>query len=123
MSRLNVRGAIWQKVFLRNKFYFNPSSFHMQLEDEIEKLNSHKLRNREDTLNLSRLMVRAEDFNSRVMLLRLLQTGEPACRRLFLDYHGLRVLWSWMADLGTGHENVELKIEVSDFMALASRYR
>lgn len=82
------------------------------LEDEIEKLNSHKLRNREDTLNLSRLMVRAEDFNSRVMLLRLLQTGEPACRRLFLDYHGLRVLWSWMADLGTGHENVELKIEI-----------
>ncbi|XP_042870780.1 histone-lysine N-methyltransferase SETD2-like isoform X2 [Penaeus japonicus] len=82
------------------------------LEDEIEKLNSHKLRNREDTLNLSRLMVRAEDFNSRVMLLRLLQTGEPACRRLFLDYHGLRVLWSWMADLGSSHENVELKSEI-----------
>lgn len=101
-------------------FYFNPSSFIIQLEDEIEKLNSHKLRNREDTLNLSRLMVRAEDFNSRVMLLRLLQTGEPACRRLFLDYHGLRVLWSWMADLGTGHENVELKSEVSDLMALTS---
>lgn len=83
-----------------------------QLEDEIEKLNSHKLRNRQYTLNLSRIMVRAEDFSSRVMLLHLLQTGEPACRRLFLDYHGLKVLWSWMADLGFTHEHTALKIEV-----------
>lgn len=84
-----------------------------QLGDEIEKLNTHRLRNRQDTLNLSRLMVRVEDFGSRVMLLQLLQTGEPACRRLFLDYHGLKVLWSWMADLGNTQEHIALKIEVS----------
>lgn len=84
----------------------------IDLEDEIEKLNSHKLRNRQDTLNLSRLMVRAEDFSSRVMLLQLVQTGEPACRRLFLDYHGLKVLWSWMAALGFSVEHTALKIEI-----------
>ncbi|XP_050692390.1 histone-lysine N-methyltransferase SETD2-like isoform X3 [Eriocheir sinensis] len=84
----------------------------IDLEDEIEKLNSHKLRNRQDTLNLSRLMVRAEDFSSRVMLLQLLQTGEPACRRLFLDYHGLKVLWSWMADLGLSRQHTALKVEI-----------
>lgn len=84
----------------------------IDLEEEIEKLNSHKLRNRQDTLNLSRLMVRAEDFTSRVMLLELLQTGEPACRRLFLDYHGLKVLWSWMADLGLSHQHTTLKLEI-----------
>lgn len=84
----------------------------IDLGDEIEKLNTHRLRNRQDTLNLSRLMVRVEDFGSRVMLLQLLQTGEPACRRLFLDYHGLKVLWSWMADLGNTQEHIALKIEI-----------
>ncbi|KAK3863517.1 hypothetical protein Pcinc_030719 [Petrolisthes cinctipes] len=84
----------------------------IDLEDEIEKLNSHKLRNRQDTLNLSRLLVRVEDYSGRTMLLQLLQTGEAACRRLFLDYHGLKVLWSLMADLTLARQHTLLKMEV-----------
>lgn len=59
-------------------------------------------------------MVRAEDMHSRAKLLRFLRDGEPACCRLFLDYHGLRLIWSWMIDNRTA-ENVEAKMEVCFF--------
>lgn len=57
-------------------------------------------------------MVRAEDMHSRAKLLKLLRDGEPACCRLFLDYHGLRLIWSWMIDTRTA-DNVEAKTEVN----------
>jgi len=59
-------------------------------------------------------MVRAEDLQSRAQLLKLLQVGEPACRRLFLDYHGLRLIWSWMMDVGANKSNdgLSLRMEV-----------
>ncbi|GFQ81316.1 histone-lysine N-methyltransferase SETD2 [Trichonephila clavata] len=71
------------------------------LEEEIEKLcENGGLRNKDDTLILSRLMVRAEDFHSRYRLLEIiLGTSEIGYLRLFLDYHGLSLLWSWMVDL------------------------
>ncbi|XP_035204427.1 histone-lysine N-methyltransferase SETD2-like isoform X2 [Stegodyphus dumicola] len=73
----------------------------LMLEEEIGKLSEiGGLRNKDDTLMLARLMVRAEDFHSREKLLEiLLGTSEVACLRLFLDYHGLSLLWSWMAYL------------------------
>lgn len=67
------------------------------------------LKNRAQTLLLCRLMVRAEDRSSRTQLLHILQRGETACLRLFLDYHGLRLIWSWMMDPAT---DSDLKIEV-----------
>ncbi|GIY58904.1 histone-lysine N-methyltransferase SETD2 [Caerostris darwini] len=72
----------------------------MALEEEIEKLNSNVgLRNREETLKLARLMVRADENNTRHQLLDIIiKTEEQACLRLFLDYHGLPLLWSWMTD-------------------------
>ncbi|XP_068207077.1 histone-lysine N-methyltransferase SETD2 isoform X2 [Palaemon carinicauda] len=84
----------------------------VDLEDEIEKLNAKKLRTRQDILNLCRLMVRADNSNSRVMLLRLVQSSTSACKRLFMDYHGLSLLWSWMADLGYAYEHASIKIEI-----------
>ena len=73
---------------------------------------SRGIRNRQDTLNLSRLMVRAEAVDTRMELLRLLRSSDQVCLRLFLDYHGLKLLWSWMADLSPALENAELKLEV-----------
>lgn len=75
------------------------------------------LKNRAHTLTLCRLMVRAEDLQSRAQLLKLLQGGEPACRRLFLDYHGLRLIWSWMMDVGSNKSNdgLCLRMEVCCF--------
>ncbi|XP_074601391.1 SET domain containing 2 [Brevipalpus obovatus] len=80
------------------------------LEEEIAKLTaSVGLRNRQQTLMLARLMVRAEDSSSRQQLLEVLKaTQEMAYLRLFLDYHGLQLLWSWMVDL----EDVYLKGQI-----------
>ncbi|XP_051166844.1 histone-lysine N-methyltransferase SETD2 isoform X2 [Leptopilina boulardi] len=71
------------------------------LEEEIDKLCSGGLKNRNHTLNLSRLMVRSRELEHRTRLLRVIQNGEQPCRRLFLDYHGLRLIWSYMMDVAT----------------------
>ncbi|CAE1308229.1 SETD2 [Acanthosepion pharaonis] len=74
------------------------------LEEEMERMSQlDGLKNKEHVLNLCRLMVRAESNDHRLSILRILQgTNEQACLRLFLDYHGLPLLWSWMADIGKG---------------------
>ncbi|XP_018317828.1 probable histone-lysine N-methyltransferase CG1716 isoform X4 [Mycetomoellerius zeteki] len=71
------------------------------LEEEIDKLCSGGLKNRAHTLTLSRLMVRSRELEHRTRLLRLIQSGEQPCRRLFLDYHGLRLIWSYVMDIAT----------------------
>ncbi|XP_034945207.1 probable histone-lysine N-methyltransferase CG1716 isoform X2 [Chelonus insularis] len=77
------------------KVYFEDED----LEEEIEKLCTSGLKNRNHTLTLSRLMVRCREMEHRTRLLRLIQNGEQPCRRLFLDYHGLRLIWSYMMDI------------------------
>lgn len=56
------------------------------------------LKNQAHTLKLSRLMVRAKEPQQRTKLLRVLRRGELPCRRLFLDYHGLRLMHGYMID-------------------------
>lgn len=77
----------------------------MQFREELAKLETSGLKNRNHTLTLSRLMVRAESWDDRERLLKILSNGEAPCRRLFLDYHGLRLIWSWMFDLPLPHES------------------
>ncbi|XP_037088867.1 probable histone-lysine N-methyltransferase CG1716, partial [Pollicipes pollicipes] len=67
------------------------------LEMEINKLVASGLKSKQHTLELSRLMVRAESDAERLTLLDLIRSADQPCRRLFLDYHGLRLVWSWMA--------------------------
>lgn len=43
-------------------------------------------------------MVRAKEMSQRAKLLRVLRRGELPCRRLFLDYHGLRLMHGYMID-------------------------
>ncbi|KAG1683065.1 Histone-lysine N-methyltransferase SETD2 [Nymphon striatum] len=67
----------------------------MDLDMEVEKLNSPKgLKNTDDVLKLCRLM----------------NTTEQACLRLFLDYHGLALIWSWMANIG--EDCIEIKSQI-----------
>ncbi|CAI9716650.1 histone-lysine N-methyltransferase SETD2-like isoform X3 [Octopus vulgaris] len=82
------------------------------LEEEMERMSQLEgLKNKEHVLNLCRLMVRAESNDHRLSILRILQgTNEQACLRLFLDYHGLPLLWSWMADIGDGAPYLKLQI-------------
>ncbi|GFX81565.1 histone-lysine N-methyltransferase SETD2 [Trichonephila clavipes] len=88
----------------------------MALEEEIEKLNTAKgLRNREETLKLARLMVRADESSTRHQLLDIIiKTEQQACLRLFLDYHGLPLLWSWMTDI----VELDLKAKILQVLAL-----
>lgn len=72
------------------------------------------LKNRAHTLTLSRLMVRSRELEHRTRLLRLIQSGEQPCRRLFLDYHGLRLIWSYVMDISTNDtdEAQQFRLEV-----------
>ncbi|XP_076653423.1 SET domain containing 2 isoform X1 [Halictus rubicundus] len=84
------------------------------LEEEIDKLCSGGLKNRAHTLTLSRLMVRSRELEHRTRLLRFIQSGEQPCRRLFLDYHGLRLIWSYVMDISTNdsEEAQQFRLEV-----------
>lgn len=73
------------------------------LEDEVEKLlgDNRGLVQSDQALKLSRLMVRAETTEQRIMLLKILQhTTDQSCLKAFLRYQGLSLLWSWMVDGG-----------------------
>jgi len=81
------------------------------LDVQISKLLESGLKNKTQTLTFCRLMVRAEKTESRRSLLSLLseERSDPACRRLLLDYHGLRLLGGWLSDPATTDE---MKLEV-----------
>ena len=75
----------------------------LQLEEQIAILCKSGLKNRAHTLTLSRLMVRSREIEHRLQLLKVIQCGEQPCRRLFLDYHGLRLMWNYMMDVAGNH--------------------
>jgi len=43
-------------------------------------------------------------------------TKEPACLRLFLDYQGLPLLWSWMVDVSPNA--IDFKTQVHNYVRL-----
>lgn len=43
-------------------------------------------------------------------------TKEPACLRLFLDYQGLPLLWSWMVDVSPNA--IDFKTQVHNYVCL-----
>ncbi|XP_064598536.1 LOW QUALITY PROTEIN: uncharacterized protein LOC135464899 [Liolophura sinensis] len=89
------------------------------LDEEIEEMTSlDGMKNKEHVLKLCRLMVRAESDDHRSAVLNIIQgTSEPGCLRLFLDYHGLPLLWSWMADIGIGGSR-DLKLQILNTLSL-----
>lgn len=68
------------------------------IEDDIEALLITGIKNQSHTLRLSRTMVRAKGRRAQVALLRLLRDADLPCRRLFLDYRGLRLIAPWCND-------------------------
>ncbi|XP_055529662.1 probable histone-lysine N-methyltransferase CG1716 isoform X2 [Wyeomyia smithii] len=84
------------------------------LEKEINQLLKTGLKNQAQTLKLSRMMVRAKDIKSRSRLLTILQSGELPCRRLFLDYHGLRLLYGWICESTESIDDLKFRIQILD---------
>ena len=62
-------------------------------------------------------MVRATEVNTRITLAGLLRSADTPCRRLFLDYQGLKILSTWMIGLGWALQDLELKIAIEDALA------
>ncbi|KAH8408946.1 hypothetical protein KR009_004246 [Drosophila setifemur] len=85
------------------------NKFQAMLEDpdvleEVTLLSRSGLKNQLDTLRFSRCMVRAKLLQTRLQLLGVLTRGELPCRRLFLDYHGLRLLHAWISENGNDNQ-------------------
>ncbi len=72
------------------------------------------VRTKRHTVDLCRLMVRSTDFSTRMALAGLLHGADQPCKRLFLDYHGLKILHGWMETLGWTQPDLELKAAVED---------
>ena len=86
-------------------------------EEELERLASTGVRNKMQTVQLCRLMVRATKA-SKPRLADLLIEADQPCLRLFLDYQGLKILYSWMFMLGWSAEELELKLKIQTVLSV-----
>ena len=77
------------------------------------------IRTKGHTVELCRLMVRVTDTKTRLILSHLLLDADLPCRRLFLDYHGLKILNSWMSDLTwKSHLDLDIKMALEDVLSI-----
>lgn len=113
------------------------------LDKEIDALATGGLKNQVQTLQFSRLMgkihkskyiyrlmlnaifrvifrisVRAKLQKAKLRLLSLLREGELPCRRLFLDYHGLKLMHSWMSDVNSADRMLSLTFRLEILQTL-----
>lgn len=97
----------------------------IMLEDEVEKLlgDNRGLVHSDQALKLSRLMVRAETTEQRIMLLKILQhTTDQSCLRAFLRFQGLSLLWSWMVDGGEKKRKLQKELlETLKYLPIATK--
>ena len=90
-----------------------------EFEEDIERLKMTGIRTKSHTVDLCRLMVRVTETKTRLILCHLLLDADSPCRRLFLDYHGLKILNSWMADLKwESLIDLEVKIALEDVLGI-----
>ncbi|KAL5276573.1 SETD2 family protein [Megaselia abdita] len=78
--------------------------------ENVESLIRSGLKNQAQTLKLSRLMVRSKLLLTRIKILQIIQNGEMPCKRLFLDYHGLRFLHEWMVEIKEMDDEIDIDI-------------
>lgn len=64
------------------------------------------------------ILVRAKLQKAKLRLLLLLREGELPCRRLFLDYHGLKLVHSWMWDVNSTDRMLSLTFRLEILQTL-----
>ena len=98
------------------------SNKDFELNSQIKSIDS--LSNKENVLKLCQLMYRTESLESRIdMLNLLLNTKSEISLRLFMDYHGLKLLWSWMVDLDSINDSIahlECKMKILKVLSMMS---
>lgn len=90
----------------------------LEIEDQIKDLTKSGLKNRAHTISFARLVVRAKNVEARMSLLKILIDGDLPCRRLFLDYNGLRLLHNWMCDINVKNSVPDLYLCIELIYAL-----
>ncbi|KAL1458533.1 hypothetical protein WDU94_008675 [Cyamophila willieti] len=65
-------------------------------EKDLETLSKRGIHNKMDTLAVLRCLVLAETASTRYKVLQLVRSAAAPCRRLLIDYHILKLLYSWM---------------------------
>ena len=63
-------------------------------------------------------MVRADRVSTRLKLADLIFEAPEPCLRLFLDYQGLRILYTWMYELQWSIEELELKLRIESVLGM-----
>lgn len=125
---VNCRGVIGQKSNLPTEGEIkqqNAASASMRRDEKLTEIfdavtkfeqKCHgKLRRREHVLQLSRFMLHADTPKCREILLEILkQTTELACLRSFLDFHGLKLLWSLAVD--PNFDSAKDKLEILEIL-------
>uniref|UniRef100_A0A4Y6EZ29 [histone H3]-lysine(36) N-trimethyltransferase n=1 Tax=Brachionus koreanus TaxID=1199090 RepID=A0A4Y6EZ29_9BILA len=91
-----------------------------ELNRQIKSIRS--LSNKENVLKLCQLMFRTESLDLRLEILNLLlNTKAEISLRLFMDYHGLKLLWGWMIDSDNKLdtiEHLEFKIKILEVLSM-----
>ena len=96
----------------------SPPPVDDELTIEIKQLCSRSggLASVDNMLSLSRIMVKADGLEHRLLILRTLEaTDDVTCLRKFLRLQGLSLLWSWMVDIGDVGGN-ELATSIMDVL-------
>ncbi|XP_019853842.1 PREDICTED: histone-lysine N-methyltransferase SETD2-like isoform X2 [Amphimedon queenslandica] len=95
------------------------SMFEKEIYDVVG--STWRLKNSDQVLSLSRLMLRAESIKQRRMLLKVLQaTKDNACLKRFLSFQGLRLLWSWMVEVTDQQTSEALDAKIQILLTLQS---
>ncbi|KAM9309569.1 histone-lysine N-methyltransferase SETD2 isoform 2-T2 [Pholidichthys leucotaenia] len=95
------------------------------VDEELEALveNGEGLYDEKQVVSLCRLMVRVETMEQKLICLKLIQdTQNPSCLKLFLDHHGLSLLWIFMVELseakGNSTNSIKLQLEIMKTLAV-----
>lgn len=81
-------------------------------EKDLEVLCARGIRNKMDTLAVLRIIVETDSEDTRYKVLSLLQCADAPCRRLFIDYHLLKLLYGWMKIADTMSDPPSMKLEI-----------
>ena len=85
--------------------------------DELEQLVRTGIRNKKNTVQLFRILVRTTDFVSRMNLLNMMIQADAPCKRLFIDYQVLKILSGKVADLGFQMRDLDMKLTVQELLS------
>uniref|UniRef100_A0A8D8VCU2 Ubiquitin carboxyl-terminal hydrolase 34 n=1 Tax=Cacopsylla melanoneura TaxID=428564 RepID=A0A8D8VCU2_9HEMI len=89
-------------------------------EKDLETLTKRGIHNKMDTLAVLRCLVLTETSSTRYKVLQLVRSAASPCRRLLIDYHILKVLYSWMIrnEPMTHDETVKHRMEILETLSM-----